>query len=134
MRRPGRLPGIMRASKPTNRLDRRACLLIIPIPAAAHAAAPAALTSDQCRSLLEDLAQLADPRQRRGRRHALVGVLGVAVSAVDGLEFNLLGLNFGVSPSGVKLPIVGRIGSTHAAPSPVAEEPGPKGSASSGTL
>jgi hypothetical protein len=30
-----------------------------PIPAAAHAAAPAALTSDQCRSLLEDLAQLA---------------------------------------------------------------------------
>jgi hypothetical protein len=53
-----------------------------PIPAAAHAAAPAALTSDQCRSLLEDLAQLADPRQRRGQRHALVGVLGVAVCAV----------------------------------------------------
>jgi predicted transposase YbfD/YdcC len=53
-----------------------------PIPAAAHAAAPAALTSDQCRSVLEDLAQLADPRQRRGRRHALVGVLGVAVCAV----------------------------------------------------
>jgi predicted transposase YbfD/YdcC len=53
-----------------------------PIPAAAHAAAPAALTSDQCRILLEDLAQLADPRQRRGRRHALVGVLGVAVCAV----------------------------------------------------
>jgi predicted transposase YbfD/YdcC len=53
-----------------------------PIPTAAHAAAPAALTSNQCRSLLEDLAQLADPRQRRGRRHALVGVLGVAVCAV----------------------------------------------------
>jgi hypothetical protein len=49
-----------------------------PIPAAA----PAALTSDQCRSLLEDLAQLTDPRQRRGRRHALVGVLGVAVCAL----------------------------------------------------
>jgi DDE_Tnp_1-associated len=53
-----------------------------PIPAAAHAAAPAALTSDQCRSLLEDLAQLADRGQRCGRRHALVGVLGVAVCAV----------------------------------------------------
>jgi predicted transposase YbfD/YdcC len=53
-----------------------------PIPTVAHATAPAALTSDQCRSLLEDLAQLADPRQRRGRRHALVGVLGVAVCAV----------------------------------------------------
>jgi DDE_Tnp_1-associated len=53
-----------------------------PIPAVAHAAAPAALTSDQCRSLLEDLAQLVDPRQRRGRRHALAVVLGVAVCAV----------------------------------------------------
>ena len=29
---------------------------------------------------------------------------------VDGLELNLLGLNFGVSPSGLKLPLVGRIG------------------------
>jgi hypothetical protein len=77
-----RPPAIMWVSKPMTRPDRRACLLIIPIPAAAHAAAPAALTSDQCRSLLEDLAQLADPRQRRGRRHALVGVLGVAVCAV----------------------------------------------------
>jgi hypothetical protein len=53
-----------------------------PIPAAAHAAAPAAPTSDQCHSLLADLAQLADPRQRRGRRHALVSVLGLAVCAV----------------------------------------------------
>jgi DDE_Tnp_1-associated len=52
-----------------------------PIPTVAHATAPAALTSHQCRSLLEDLAQLADPRQRRGRRHALVGVLGVVVCA-----------------------------------------------------
>jgi predicted transposase YbfD/YdcC len=53
-----------------------------PIPAAAHAAAPATLTADQCRSLLEDLAQLPDPRQRRGRRHALGAVLTVAVCAV----------------------------------------------------
>jgi hypothetical protein len=52
-----------------------------PIPAAAHAAAPAALTSAQCRSLLDHLAQLADPRHHRGRRHPLAGVLGVAVLA-----------------------------------------------------
>jgi hypothetical protein len=44
--------------------DRRTCLLIIPIPAAAHAVAPAALAGDQCRSLLADLAQLPDPRRR----------------------------------------------------------------------
>ena len=53
-----------------------------PIPAAAHAAAPAALTSAQCRSPLDYLAQLADPRHHRGRRHPLAGVLGVAVAAM----------------------------------------------------
>jgi predicted transposase YbfD/YdcC len=36
----------------------------------------------QCRSLLDDLAQIPDPRQRRGRRHALAAVLAVAVAAV----------------------------------------------------
>jgi hypothetical protein len=45
-----------------------------------------------------------------GVQLSLGGVLGVAVSAVDGVELNVLGLNFGVSPHGVKLPIVGRIG------------------------
>jgi DDE_Tnp_1-associated len=53
-----------------------------PIPAAAHAVAPAALAGDQCCSLLADLAQLSDPRRRRGRRHALGAVLAVAVCAV----------------------------------------------------
>jgi len=54
-----------------------------PIPAVAHwPDAPVALAPDQCRSLLEDLAQITDPRQRRGRRHSLVGVLAVAVAAV----------------------------------------------------
>jgi predicted transposase YbfD/YdcC len=53
-----------------------------PIPAAAHAAAPAPLAPDQCGSLLDDLALIADPRHRRGRRHPLVGVLGIAVCAV----------------------------------------------------
>jgi DDE_Tnp_1-associated len=45
-------------------------------------AAPAALAPDQCRSLLDDRATIADPRHRRGRRHPLVAVLGVAVCAV----------------------------------------------------
>jgi predicted transposase YbfD/YdcC len=53
-----------------------------PIPAVAQPTAAAALTADQCRSLLDDLATIADPRHRRGRRHPLVGVLGVAVCAV----------------------------------------------------
>ena len=45
----------------------------------------------------------------RGFQVSLGGLLGFAASAVDGVELNFLGLNFGVSPSGVKLPIVGRI-------------------------
>src|SRR5262245_57279248 len=72
-----RPPAILWVSKPMTRPDRRARPLIIPIPAAAHAAAPAALTSDQCRSLLNHLPHITDPRQRRGRRHPLVGVLGI---------------------------------------------------------
>src|SRR6266545_1563028 len=52
-----------------------------PIPAAAKRLdAPLTLAPDQCRSLLDDLAQLADPRCRRGRRHALGAVLAVAVA------------------------------------------------------
>ena len=45
-----------------------------------------------------------------GVQLSLGGVLGLAVSAVDGLEFNVLGLNFGISPNGLKLPMVGRVG------------------------
>jgi hypothetical protein len=53
------------------------------IPVVAHRLdAPVALAPGQCRSLLDDLAQIADPRQRRGRRHALTAVLAVAVAAV----------------------------------------------------
>ena len=44
-----------------------------------------------------------------GFQVSLGGLLGVAASGVDGVELNLLGLNFGVGPNGVKLPIVGRI-------------------------
>jgi hypothetical protein len=59
------------------RRDRRACRLIISHPAA-HAAAPIALTSAQCRSLLDHLAQLADPRHHRGRRRPLAGARPLA--------------------------------------------------------
>jgi hypothetical protein len=45
-----------------------------------------------------------------GVQFSLAGLLGVAASGVEGLEFNVLGLNFGVGPSGLKLPLVGRIG------------------------
>ena len=46
----------------------------------------------------------------RGFQLSLGGLLGIAASGVDGLELNLLGLNFGISPSGIKLPLIGRIG------------------------
>ncbi|MBK1714791.1 DUF3750 domain-containing protein [Rubrivivax gelatinosus] len=45
-----------------------------------------------------------------GYQLSLIGLLGVAVSDVDGLELNLLGLNFGVSRNGLKLPMLGRVG------------------------
>jgi hypothetical protein len=47
----------------------------------------------------------------RGVQLSLKGLLGIAASGVDGVELNILGLNFGVSLSGIKLPLVGRIGS-----------------------
>lgn len=46
-----------------------------------------------------------------GFQMSLGGVFGFAASGVDGVELNVLGLNFGISPSGLKLPVVGRIGS-----------------------
>jgi len=46
----------------------------------------------------------------RGFQFSLRGLFGVAASGVDGFELNILSLNFGVSSSGIKLPIVGRIG------------------------
>src|SRR2546430_16702136 len=45
-----------------------------------------------------------------GFQFSLAGVLGIAASGVDGLQVNLLGLNFGVGPSGLKLPLLGRLG------------------------
>jgi hypothetical protein len=45
-------------------------------------AASTVLAPGQRRNLVDDVAQIADPRHRRGRRHPLAGVLGVAVAAV----------------------------------------------------
>ena len=58
-----------------------------------------------------------------GVQLSLAGLLGFAASGVEGFEINILGLNFGVGPSGVKLPLVGRIGSARVpAATLVAEE------------
>jgi hypothetical protein len=46
----------------------------------------------------------------RGYQLSVGGLLGVAASSVEGLEFNVLGLNIGLGPSGLKLPLIGRIG------------------------
>ena len=46
----------------------------------------------------------------KGVQFCVRGLLGAAASNVDGIELNILGLHFGVSASGIKLPIVGRIG------------------------
>jgi hypothetical protein len=50
-----------------------------------------------------------------GYQFSLGGLFGVAAGPVDGFELNLLGLNFGVSGSGVKLPLVGRISTSRPA-------------------
>jgi hypothetical protein len=57
-----------------------------------------------------------------GYQLSLAGLLGVAASRVDGLEINILGLNFGVSASGLKLPLLGRLGPARAAFTPQAAQ------------
>jgi hypothetical protein len=42
---------------------------------------------------------------------SLGGVFGLSASGIEGLELNILSLNFGLGPSGLKLPLIGRIGS-----------------------
>jgi hypothetical protein len=58
-----------------------------------------------------------------GVQFSLKGLLGFAASDVDGVEINVLGLNFGVAPSGVKLPMVGRIGTPRIQSALALEEP-----------
>jgi hypothetical protein len=47
-----------------------------------------------------------------GGQASLFGVVGVAAGLEEGVEVNLLGLNFGIDPKSLslKLPIVGRLG------------------------
>jgi hypothetical protein len=59
----------------------------------------------------------------KGFQFSLGGLLGVAVSGVDGFELNLLSLNFGINASGIKLPIVGRIGAPRIPGAIAAETP-----------
>jgi hypothetical protein len=51
-----------------------------------------------------------------GYQVSMLGILGIAMGRDEGLEINLLGLNFGIDISrpALKLPFVGRLGfSTH---------------------
>lgn len=50
------------------------------------------------------------PASGQGVQLSLAGLLGVTASGVEGLEVNVLGLAFGIGPSGLKLPLIGRIG------------------------
>src|SRR5262245_60837651 len=60
----------------------------------------------------------------RGYQFSLRGLFGVAASSVEGVELNLLGLNFGVGPNGLKLPFFGTLGPTRTfADVPAASEP-----------
>ena len=61
----------------------------------------------------------------RGFHLGLRGLLGVTASRVDGVELNILGLTFGVNSSGIKLPIVGRIGAARIADVLTVEEAAP---------
>jgi uncharacterized protein DUF3750 len=69
----------------------------------------------------------------RGYQLSLGGLLGFAASGIDGLELNVLGLNIGLGPSGLKLPMLGRIGPVRpspAAPAPAASAAAPPSAAS----
>jgi len=45
-----------------------------------------------------------------GGQLSLGGLFALTASSVEGLEFNLLGLSFGLGKSGLKLPLIGRLG------------------------
>ena len=79
---------------------------------------PTAIGKDYLRG-----AVVASAPSGSGYQISLRGLLGVAASSVEGLELNLLGLNFGLGPHGLRLPFVGTLGparSFAAAPAPAA--------------
>lgn len=55
---------------------------------------------------------VAKPESGNGWQFSLWGLLGVTVGKAEGIEFNLLGLNFGIDfyRPALKLPLIGRIG------------------------
>ena len=60
----------------------------------------------------------------RGGQFTLGGIFALTASSVEGLELNVLGLSFGLGPSGLKLPILGRIGpARHSPDAPAPETP-----------
>ena len=63
------------------------------------------------------------PPSGRGLQLSLAGLLGFTASSVEGLEVNILGLSFGVGPSGIKLPLVGRIGGGKLSDPPLIDRP-----------
>jgi hypothetical protein len=69
-----------------------------------------------------------------GWQASLYGLLGVTVGTEEGLEFNLLGLNFGIDLNrpALRLPLIGRLGFGNAVPTaeaaPNSAEPIPAGS------
>lgn len=54
----------------------------------------------------------------RGMQVVWLGLLGALVSRVEGIEFNVLGLNFGIDPfaPALRLPLIGRVGAKRARP------------------
>jgi hypothetical protein len=50
----------------------------------------------------------------RGFQVSLYGLLGVTASTIEGMEFNILGLSFGIDPfvPALKLPLLGRVGAS----------------------
>jgi len=60
-----------------------------------------------------------------GFQVSLGGVLGLAASTVDGLEINVLSLNFGLSPTGLKLQLV-CASAAFARPRPLLSNPPPR--------
>jgi hypothetical protein len=45
-----------------------------------------------------------------GMQFSIGGLFALTASSIEGFEVNLLGLSFGLGPSGLKLPMIGRIG------------------------
>jgi hypothetical protein len=65
---------------------------------------PTAIGKDYLRG-----AVVASAPSGSGYQLSLRGLLGIAASSVEGLELNLLGLNFGLGPNGLKLPLIGTL-------------------------